>query len=37
MMIIDIRGKIVKIMFDGIRTKLMVRYETKRIGATICR
>ena len=29
-MILDIRGKLVKTMFDGTRTKHMVRYETQR-------
>ena len=32
-MILDIRGKQVKTMFDGIRTKLMIKYETNRTGA----
>jgi hypothetical protein len=36
-MILDVRGKPVKTMFDGIRTKLMVRNNTKRTGAATAR
>jgi hypothetical protein len=36
-MILDIRGKPVKTMFDGIRTKLMVRHESKRSCAARAR
>ena len=32
-MILDVRGKPVLSMFEGIRTKLMMRYEKKRTGA----
>ena len=32
-MILDVRGKPILTMFEGIRTKLMMRYEKKRTGA----
>lgn len=37
MMILDVRAKPVKTMFEGIRTKLMVRHEGKRTVAAVAR
>nr|XP_051229278.1 uncharacterized protein LOC127347092 [Lolium perenne] len=36
-MILDVRGKPVKTMFEGVRSKLMVRHEEKRTGAASSR
>ena len=36
-MILDIRGKPIKTMLEGVRSKLMVKFNEKRIGGEIAR
>jgi hypothetical protein len=36
-MILDIRGKPIKTMVEGVRSKLMVKFNDKRIGGNIAR